>query len=118
MQVWRQHYEESFVKMEALYQLLQQQVEQDMEEFWAEHARQIAQQTQSLQETLQKGIANVITIQLMPVYIELTTMHTRAVEVDALVAQMAQAKALKSELEEKVLEIEEKEDNHIAYLEA
>ena len=31
---------------------------------------------------------------------------------------MAQAEAHKSELEEKVLEIEEKEDNHIAYLEA
>ena len=31
---------------------------------------------------------------------------------------MAQAEARKSELEEKVLKIEEKEDNHIAYLEA
>ena len=33
-------------------------------------------------------------------------------------AQRAQAEARKSELEEKVLEIEEMEDNHIAYLEA
>ena len=47
----------------------------------------------------------------------MTALQTRAVEVHALVAQMAQAKALMSELEEKVLEIEEKEDNHIAYLE-
>ena len=31
---------------------------------------------------------------------------------------MAQIEACRSELEEKVLEIEEKEDNHIAYLEA
>ena len=37
---------------------------------------------------------------------------------DALAAQMAQAEARRSELEKKVLEIEEKEDNHIAYLEA
>ena len=51
-------------------------------------------------------------------WIELTTLQTRAVDVNALAAQMAQAEAHKSELEEKVLEIEEKEDNHIAYLEA
>ena len=37
---------------------------------------------------------------------------------DALAVQMAQAKARSSELEENVLEIEEKEDNHIPYLEA
>ena len=45
-------------------------------------------------------------------------LQTRATEVDALAAQMAQVEARRSELEEKVLEIEEKEDNHIAYLEA
>ena len=44
-------------------------------------------------------------------------LQTRAADVDAL-AQMAQVEARRSELEEKVLEIEEKEDNHIAYLEA
>ena len=37
---------------------------------------------------------------------------------DALALQMAQAEACRSELEEKVLEIEGKGDNHIAYLEA
>ena len=54
----------------------------------------------------------------MPVWIELMALQTRTIEVDALAVQMAQAEARKSELEEKVLEIEEKEDNHIAYLEA
>ena len=57
-------------------------------------------------------------MQLTPMWIEVTALHTRAVEVDALVAQMAQVEARRSELEDKVLEIEEKEDNHIAYLEA
>ena len=89
-----------------------------MEESWAEHARQTTQQMQSLWETLQKGIANVITMQLTPVYAKLIVLQTRIAEVDALVVQMAQAEACRSELEEKVLEIEEKEDNHIAYLEA
>ena len=45
-------------------------------------------------------------------------LQTRTAEVDALAAQMAQVEARRSELEDKVLEIEEKEDNHIAYLEA
>ena len=45
-------------------------------------------------------------------------LQTRTTDVDALAAQMAQVEACRSELEEKVLEIEEKEDNHIAYLEA
>ena len=48
----------------------------------------------------------------------MTALQTRATEVDALAVQMAQIEARKSELEEKVLEIKEKEDNHIAYLEA
>ena len=54
----------------------------------------------------------------MPVWSELTALQTRTADVDALAVQMAQVEAPKSELEEKVLEIEEKEDNHIAYLEA
>ena len=37
---------------------------------------------------------------------------------DALAVQMVHAEAHWSELEEKVLKIEEKEDNHIAYVEA
>ena len=49
---------------------------------------------------------------------ELIVLQTRATEVDALTVQIVQAKAHRSELEEKVLKIEEKEDNHIAYLEA
>ena len=48
----------------------------------------------------------------------MTALQTRATEVDALAAQMAQVEARRSALEDKVLEIEEKEDNHIAYLEA
>ena len=67
----RQHYEESFGKMEASYRLLQQRVDQDMVAFRAEHARQTAQQTQSLCDTLQKGIADVISVQLMPVWSKL-----------------------------------------------
>ena len=49
---------------------------------------------------------------------EVTALQTRATEVDALAAQMAQIEARRSELKDKVLEIEEKEDNHIAYLKA
>ena len=71
---------------------------------------------QSLWETLQKGIADVITMQLMLVYAKLTTLQSRVIEVDALAAYMAQADARKNELKEKALKIEEKEDNHIAYL--
>ena len=67
---------------------------------------------------LQKGIADVITSQLTPVYAELIALQTLAAEVDALAAQMAQVEARRSELEERVLRIEEKEGNHIAYLEA
>ena len=54
----------------------------------------------------------------MPVWSELMALQTRATDVDALAVQMAQVEARRSELEEKVLEIEEKEGNHIAYLEA
>ena len=54
----------------------------------------------------------------MPVWIELTILQTRIVDVNALAAQMVQFEAHRSELEEKALEIEEKEYNHIAYLEA
>ena len=50
-------------------------------------------------------------------YTELTALQARVAQVDALAVQMAKAEACKSELEENVLEIEEKEDNHIAYLE-
>ena len=71
IQAYRLHYKESLGKMEASYWLLQQRVEQDIEEFRSEHARQIAQQTQSLRDTLQKGIADVITVQLTPMWTEL-----------------------------------------------
>ena len=54
----------------------------------------------------------------MPMWIEVMVLQTRATKVDALAVQMAQVEARRSELEDKVLEIEEKEDNHIAYLEA
>ena len=47
--------------MEASYRLLQLQVDQDIVALLAEHARQLAQQTQSLRDTLQKGIVDVIT---------------------------------------------------------
>ena len=52
-----------------------------------------------------------------PVYTELTVLQTRTAEVDALAVYMAKAEARGSELEENVLKIEEKEDDHIAYLE-
>ena len=55
---------------------------------------------------------------LTPVWTELIALRTRTAEVDVLAAQMLQVEARKSQLEEKVLEIEEKEDNQIAYLEA
>ena len=63
---------------------------------------------------LQKGIADVVIAQLMHVYAELRALQACATRV----VQMARAKVHRSELEEKVLEIEEKEDNHIAYLKA
>lgn len=83
-----------------------------------EHARQTTQQMQSLWETLQKEIADVISAKLTPVYAKLTALQTYDIKLDALVVQMVQAEACKSELEKKGLEIEEKEDNHIAHLEA
>ena len=49
---------------------------------------------------------------------KLTALQTRVVDVDALTLQMAQVEACSSELEEKVVEIEEKEDYYITYLEA
>ena len=61
---------------------------------------------------------DAITAHLTPVWTEVTALQTRAAEVDALAVQLAQIEARRSELEEKVLEIEEKEDNHIVYLEA
>ena len=54
--------EESLGKMEALYRLLQHWVEQDIYEFKVEHERQMAQQTQSLQQTLQTRIVDVIIV--------------------------------------------------------
>ena len=54
----------------------------------------------------------------MPVYAKLTVLQTYVAELDVLLAQMAQTEACRSELEEKVFEIEEKEDNHTVYLEA
>ena len=73
---------------------------------------------QSKQETLQKGIANVISMQLTLVYNELNALQTHARDFDGLVAQMVQAQAHKSEIEEKMLKIEEKEGNHITHLTA
>ena len=89
MQEQRRHYEESLGKMEASYRLLQQWVDQDIAVLRAEHARQTAQQTQSLHDTLQKGIADLITAQLTPVWIEVTALQTCTAEVDALAAKMA-----------------------------
>ena len=45
-----------------------------MQDVRAEYARQTKQQMQSLQETLQKGIANVITGQFMLVFVEVTAL--------------------------------------------
>ena len=84
----------------------------------AEFARRIEEQTQTLRGTLHKGIAEMITAQLAPVYAELTTLQTRSTDFEDLPARMAQAEAHRMEMLDKVLEIEEKEDNHIAYLEA
>ena len=74
--------------MEASYQLLQQRVNQDIAALRAEHARQAAQQTQSLRDMLQKGIADLTTAQLTPVWTEVTALQTRVAEVDTLVAKM------------------------------
>ena len=84
----------------------------------AEFARRIGEQTQTLHDTLHKGIADKLTAQLTPVYTELTALQARSVDFEDLAARMAQAEAHRDELVEKVLEIEKKEDNHIAYLEA
>ena len=53
----------------------------------------------------------------MPMYTKLMALHTCVAEVVAVAVQMGEAEAHRSELEEKVLKIEEKEDNKIAYLE-
>ena len=86
IQVQRKHHEESLGKMKVSYRLLQQWVDQDMVAFQAEQARQTAQQTQSLRDTLQKGIADVITVQLTSVWTELTALQTHAIDVDVLAA--------------------------------
>ena len=57
----RRHYEESLGKMEASYRLLQQRVAQEQESLKAEFARRIGEQTQTLRDTLHKGIADMIT---------------------------------------------------------
>ena len=106
IQEQRWHYEESLGKVEASYRLLQQRVDQDIAALRAEHARQTAQHTQSLRDMLQKGVADVITVHLTPVWTEVIALQTRAAKVDTLAAQMAQIEVRKSELEEKVLEIE------------
>ena len=54
----------------------------------------------------------------MPMYMELIALQTCTIEVDVLAVQMVQVEACRSELEEKMLEIEEKEDTHTTYLEA
>ena len=118
IQEQRRHYEESLGKMEASYRLLQQRVTQEQGSLKAEFARRIGEQTQTLRDTLHKGIADMITAQLTPVYTELTALQTRSADFEDLAARMAQAEAHRDELVDKVLEIEEKEDNHIAYLEA
>ena len=56
--------------MEASYWLLQQRVAQEQESLKAEFARQIAEQAQNLRDTLHKGIVDMITAQLTPVYTE------------------------------------------------
>ena len=60
--------------MEGSYRLLQQRVDQDIAALRAEHARQTTQQTESLHDTLQKGIADLITAQLTPVWTEVTAL--------------------------------------------
>ena len=104
--------------MELSYRLLQQRVDQDMQEIRAEMARNAEQQVQSLRTKLQKGIAELVTAQLTPVLEELAVLQTRAANMDALAVQVAEGEARRSDMEAKLLEIEEKEDNHIAYLEA
>ena len=104
--------------MEASYRLLQQRVTQEQESLKAEFARRIGEQTQTLRDTLHKGIVDMITTQLTPVYTKLTALQARSTDFEDLPARMAQAEAHRMEMLDKVLEIEEKEDNHIAYLEA
>ena len=74
--------------MEASYRLLQQRVAQEQESLRAEFARRIEEQTQTLRGTLHKGIADVITAQLTPVYAELTALQTRSANFEDLAARM------------------------------
>ena len=104
--------------MELSYRLLQQWVDQDMQEIRAEMAKNAEQQVQSLRTKLQKGIAELVTAQLTPVFEELAVLQTRAANMDALAVQVMEGEARRSDMEAKLLEIEEKEDNHIAYLKA
>ena len=57
----RRHYEKSLGKIEASYRLLQQRVAHEQESLKAEFARRIGEQTQTLRDTLHKGIADMIT---------------------------------------------------------
>ena len=86
IQEQRWHYEESLGKMEASYRLLQQRVTQEQGELKAEFARRIGEQTQTLRDTLHKGIADMITAQLTPVYTELTALQARSADVEDLAA--------------------------------
>ena len=55
-----------------------------MQEIRAEMARNAEQQVQSLRTNLQKGIAELVTAQLTPVFEELAVLQTRAANMDAL----------------------------------
>ena len=52
------------------------------------------------------------------VHEQLAVLQTRAADLDTLAEQVAHSEAWREATDGRMLEIEEKEDNHIAYLEA
>ena len=59
-----------------------------------------------------------MTAQLALVHEQWAVLKTRTVELDTLAEQVARSETWREAMDERMLDIEEKEDNHIAYLEA
>ena len=72
----------------------------------------------SMQYTLQKGIADLMIAQLAPVHEQLAVLQTRTIDLNTLAEQVVYSEAWREATKERMLKIEEKGGNHIAYLEA
>lgn len=73
---------------------------------------------QSMEYTLQKGIVDLMIAQLAPVHEQLAMLQTRTIDLNTLAEQVAYSEAWREATDERMLKIEEKGGNHIAFLEA